>query len=88
MAYRLLFQIYKALGDQQKAILASQKAVKLCVKLYGLADEFTVNNLALYEKYLRDCGKDDEADKAKGTFKAAMDELCSGIAELGLDQAY
>ncbi|KAH8201643.1 hypothetical protein TruAng_004164 [Truncatella angustata] len=68
-----------------ETISAGQKAVELCVEMYGLADDFTVDNLASYENYLRECGNDDEADQVKGTLKGAMDELCSGIEELGLD---
>lgn len=85
MAYRLLFQIYRALGDHQKAILASRKVIKLCVELYGLASDFTVDNLASSESYLRECGNNDEADQVGYTLKRAMDELCSGVEELGVE---
>ncbi|KAK9788680.1 hypothetical protein AB5N19_10202 [Seiridium cardinale] len=82
--YRQLFEIHKALGDHQRTISACRKAANLCMKLYGPAHEFTVNNLALYENYLRECGNDDGADQVKGILTGALDELCSGIEELTL----
>ncbi|KAI1862854.1 uncharacterized protein JN550_010001 [Neoarthrinium moseri] len=85
VSYRLLFQIHKELGNRQEAITACRKVVEFCVDRYGLADDFTIDNLSAFESYLRECGNIEEADQVKETLKGAMDELCSGIEELGVD---
>lgn len=77
-----LFLICRLEGNEENIRDASMRRISFCLRTFGPESDWTVDACSDYEKYLRDIGDTEGADKVFPEFGVEMDKLTAGVAEL------